>query len=269
MTLARRIAPILEMNAQGELLTQYRRGGMDVRFVESVGTYHVQDGADEIWLRLRGPDARGAGGLFEPLKGLARRVAVPLVAWGAIRSLADARLLVGLGAERVVLDFDELRNPEPGALIEQLARALGPARISVALTTRRMLKGGRIGWELCSASGESLGHDAIATTVRLANQGAGEIIVQPYYQGLAAPDVVVHDAELVDTLMNVLVVQLVSVGEDREATDMVTPLLMGADGIASARLFAEGNVSIADAKQTLAGFGIPLRAPNPPYAAPR
>ena len=269
MTLARRIAPILEMNAQGELLTLYRRGGLDVRFIESVAAYHAQDGADEIWLRLREADARGAGGLFEPLKGLLRRVDVPLVAWGAIRSLSDARLLVGLGAERVVLDFDDLGGNDPGTLLEQLARTLGPARISVALKTRRMLKGKSIGWELCSAQGESLGHDAIATALRLANLGAGEIVVEPSYQGLAASDVVVHDPELVDTLMSVLAVQLVSVGEDREAADMVTPLLMGADGIASARLFADGNLSIADAKETLAGFGIPLRAAKPPYAMPR
>lgn len=270
MTLARRVAPILEIDPQGALRTRYVRGGMEMPYVEAVAGYLVQDGADEIWLRLRGADARGAAGLFEPLKALEKRVFVPVVAWGAVRSPADARLLVGLGAERVVVDCLDEAVEDPIGFVEIIARAIGPDRVTAALVTRRVVSQGRVAWELCRPDGASTGQDAVATAVTLASVGAGEIAIQPHYSGIAALEAgVVHDADLVDTLLSALAVQVISVGEDREPADMVTPLLMGADGVASARLFADGSVSVVDAKAALAEYGIPLRPPYPPYTAPR
>lgn len=265
MTLARRVAPILQVDPQGELCGRYVRGGMDVPWIEAVARFHVQDGADEIWVRLSHADMRGAGGLFEPIKALERRVFVPLVAWGAIHSPADARLLIGLGAQRVIIDALDDEIDEPIAFVESIAKAVGPDRVSVALLTRRVARRGRVGWELCRKGGASSGHDAVATAVSLANAGAGEIVIQSQFEGLATPDVVVHDADLVDTLLSVMPIQLVSAGNDQEPTTMVTPLLMGADGVATSQLFASGAVTVADAKALLASFGIALRPARPPY----
>lgn len=266
MTLARRVIPILELDGSGAVAGGFRRGGLEVPHFQAVALFHAQDGADEVWVRLKEPDRRGAGGLFEPLRALRERLFVPLVAWGAVRSVADARLLIGLGADRVVVECMEESPDDPVGFVGDIVRAIGPDRVSVALVTRRIAAGGRLAWELCRSGGEGTGQDAVATALALERAGAGELVLVPFYHGVSAPEFVVHDGDLVDTLASALPVPVLSVGKDKEPLHMAPPLLMGADGVASARLFRGGNVTVAEAKAALRGMGIPLRPPVAPYA---
>lgn len=267
MTLARRVVPILDVTPEGAAATSFVRGGLEVPHFEAIARFHAQDGADEVWLRLVEPDARGAAGLFEPLNALRERLFVPLVAWGSVRSAADARLLVGLGAERVVVDALGDPTLDPYALTRDLALAVGSDRLSVAVVVRRVVvPSRRVVWELCMPSGEGTGQDALGAILALVGAGAGEVVVVPQYLPSEGPPRIAHDADLVDALLPSLSVPVVSVGDDKDPADMAATLLMGADGTASATLFADGSVSVSQTKRALAEYGIPLRPPTPPYA---
>ncbi|MFZ9889729.1 MAG: HisA/HisF-related TIM barrel protein, partial [Myxococcota bacterium] len=247
MTLARRVIPIIDVTAEAAPALPYTRGGLDVPFLEAVARYHANDGADELWLRLVHPDARGAAALFEPLNALRERLFIPVVAWGSVGSPADARLLVGLGAERVVVDITPHAGGEALGLVHDIAQSIGSDRVSVAMLVRRVATKRRVRWELCSPTGEGSGHDAQSAAQTLAAAGAGELIVVPWYLPPEGPPRAAHDADLVDALLSLLSIPLVSVGDDREAADMAAALLIGADGVASSTLFSDGGVTVAGA----------------------
>lgn len=266
MTLARRVIPIIDVTSDAAPARVFTRGGLDVPHLEAICTFHLNDGADELWLRLLAPDARGAGGLFEPLNALKERVFVPLVAWGAVRSAADARLLVGLGAERVVVDAWPESGTGPVKLVTDVAEAVGPDRVTVSLVVRRVMSKHRTAWELCDRDGEGTGQDALTAADALVSAGAGEVALIARYSPTTGIPRTAHDADLVDALLPLLTVPIVSVGDDKEPADMAAALLIGADAAASATLFGDGEVSVMKAKSVLHDFGIPLRPAVPPYA---
>jgi cyclase len=266
VTLARRVIPVVDVTSDGAPARAFERGGLEVPHFEAICTYHVNDGADELWLRLITPDARGAGGLFEPLNALRERAFVPVVAWGAVGSAADARLLVGLGAERVIIDVLPEPGLDPVALVGEAADAVGPDRVGAAILVRRVMSARRVVWELCDREGKGTGQDAVTAAGALAAAGAGEIVVVARYTPAEGAPRTAHDADFVDAMLPSLKVPVVSVGDDREPADMAAPLLIGADAAASATLFADGTVSVQRAKQILADFGIPLRPAEPPYS---
>lgn len=228
--------------------------------------YHAADGADELWLRLAKPDARGAAALFEPLNALRERVFIPVVAWGAVSSAADARLLVGLGAERVIVELAPDPRIDSLGLVRDVVDGVGSDRVSAALTVRRVaMMGASVRWEVCNAVGEGTGQDAHAAALALASLGVSELVVIPLYLPPDGPARAAHDADLVDALLPSLHIPVVSVAEDRDPADMAATLLMGADGVASPTLFADGSITVTQAKQVLAEYGIPLRPASPPY----
>lgn len=266
MTLARRVVPILDVTPDAAPVTPYARGGLDVPHLEAVARYHAADGADELWLRLPKPDARGAAALFEPLNALRERVFVPVVAWGAVSSAADARLLVGLGAERVIVELPLDPRADALKLMRDIVDGVGCDRVSAALMVRRVaMMGASVRWEVCNAVGEGMGQEAEAAALALAATGVSELVLIPIYLPPDGPARAAHDADLVDALLPGLHIPVMSVADDRDPADMAATLLMGADGVASPTLFADGSITVARAKQVLAEYGVPLRPAAPPY----
>ncbi len=256
MTLAKRICAIVPLNDAGKPRHRFEKGGLVADFVEAIAAFVEKDGADEIWLRLDVVGARGPNALYGPLSVLERRVFVPIVAWAPIPAPADARLLVGFGADRVVVDVS-LGLPDALGHVTRIAQAIGPDRVTAALNVRRIAGEKGMAWELVTASGEGTGVDALSLSARLPSVGACEVLL---VHSVAAPsaDVVVHDGELIESVCAQLSVPVLSVGEDRDMADLATPLLMGADGVCTA-LFASGKPTPAQAKTALHAYGIALR----------
>jgi len=255
MTLARRVVPIIEFDAQGYALGGWQRGGMNLEFVETVARYLAAEGADEIWLRLTEPDVRGASGLYDPVKSLRGALFIPLVAWGAIRSASDARLMVGLGADRVVIDCTDPEVPDPIGMIAQIAQTVGPDRVSATVVARRVADKQSFTWELCDSSGEGLGQDAWDFVLELTSAGAGEVVFQPFFDKTLSA----HATDFVERLSGHIPQQVVSIGSERELADVAGPILMGADAVASASLFRDGQHSVRDVKTVLREYGVVVR----------
>lgn len=263
MTIVRRVMPVVEFDTSGQLVSEYQRGGMAIPFLEAVCRYHTDDGADEIWLRVIDEAGKGnARDLFEPIRKVRQGVFLPLVVWGTIATPSDARLLLGLGADRVIIDCEGGPGSEPVGRVTAIIDAVGSDAVGVAVSVRRVAATDRQRWEVCDREGLGTGRDAMALFGELAAAGAGEIVILPR----PAPDqTAIHDGDLVETLAESLPLQIVSVGEDRAPDDLATPLLMGADGIASARLFADGGWRVDEVKSALASWGIPVRPTSAPY----
>lgn len=265
MTLAKRIAAIVECDGDGLVAGRFSRGGLDVAYAEAVAGFHAQDGADEVWIHLSLPGERGVAGLFERMEHLAGRLPIPLVAWGPVDTAADARLLLSFGADRVVVELGHEDHGDPLEHVGRVASSVGMARVSAALVVRRVASEKGLAWELCDPTGKGTGRDALALARALPDHGAGEVVVRSMFPGIDPEEGVVHDGDLIEEISSWLAVPVLSVGEDKKPADMAEALLMGADGVASATLWRDGSLTVAAVKRALRDLGLTVRPPMPPY----
>jgi imidazole glycerol phosphate synthase subunit HisF len=272
MTLAKRICALVPCDETGRPRKRFIKGGLEVDFIEAIANHLANDGAEEVWLRVdpsttvpsgagagasAAPGAsRGPNALYNPLAVLEKRTFVPVVAWASAPTPADARLLLGFGADRVVVDVN-LGLPDPVAFIARVVQTTGPDRVSAALAVRRFVGDKGVVWELVDPQGQGTGIDAITLAARLPAVGACEILLVP---SVPAPqsERFVHDGELIEHVSAMSSVPVLSVGDDRELADLATPLLMGADGVVSA-LFATGSPTVDAGKRALQEYGLALR----------
>lgn len=257
--MAKRLCALVSCDDSGRPRVPFRKGGMEIDFIEAVAHHLANDGADEVWLRLDPvlEGARGAKALYAPLGVLERRTFVPVVAWAHAPSPADARLLLGFGADRVVVDA-HLGLPDPAGFIARVVQTTGPDRVTAALTVRRFVGDKEVFWELVDAQGKGTGIDAILLAERVVAVGACEILLVP---SVLAPqsERLIHDGELIERVSSFSSIPVLSTGDDRELADIATPLLMGADGAVTS-LFSTGNPTITEGKKALAEYGLALRS---------
>jgi cyclase len=97
---------------------------------------------------------------------------MPFGVGGGIRGVADARLILSAGAEKVCLNTAALERPE---LVSELAGAFGSQSVVVSLDVRKRLLGG---YEVCVRGGtKGISRDPVETARRMEAAGAGEIMV--------------------------------------------------------------------------------------------
>lgn len=261
MTLAKRVCAMVPCDESGKPRVRFTKGGLDVDFIEAIANHLANDGADEVWLRLDPNDAttqtgRGPNALYNPLAVLEKRTFVPVVAWASAPTPADARLLLGFGADRVVVDA-HLGLPDPVGFLSRVVQTTGPDRVTAALSVRRFVGDKGVLWELVDGNGAGAGVDAIVLAERLAAVGVSEILLVP---SVLAPqsERLVHDGELIEQVSSFSSIPVLSTGDDRELADLATPLLMGADGVVTS-LFSSGEPSVATGKKALVEYGLALR----------
>lgn len=274
MTLARRLCALVPCDDAGRPRRRFIKGGLEVDFIEAVAGHLARDGAEEVWLRVEGSSTVGHGGhgghqshvaghvgrgahaLYAALSVLEKRAFVPIVAWALAPTPADARLLLGFGADRVVVDVN-LGLPDPIGFIRRVVQTTGPDRVVAALAVRRFVGDKGMGWELVDSQGNGTGMDVITLAARLPATGACEVLLVPSVQAPQS-ERFVHDGELIEKVSAISSIPVLSVGDDRELADLAAPLLMGADGVVTA-LFSSGAPTLAAGKQALAEYGLALR----------
>jgi cyclase len=264
VTIARRICAVVDVDARGRARVTPR--DVDTDDAVHIAQALVHAGADELWLRALpsvvtsppGLDASSVPALIEAVRALRDRIFVPLVAWAPVDSASDAKLLIDLGADRVVV---ERLGDDPVLHLRSLVEVVGPDRVSVALHVRRVAAEKGVAWELLDEDGTGTGRDAIDLIQQLPDAGAAEVVLVPTArseEGFVSPGVV-HDGDLVEAVASSLWIPVVSVGEDRSPDDMAPALLMGADGVACMGLWGAGTTALDVVKRALNAYGIPVR----------
>jgi imidazole glycerol phosphate synthase subunit HisF len=275
MTLARRLCALLTVDEEGRLVGRYRHlGAFDVAFAEQAAAFMADDGVDEIWLRIRTPTSKGPAALYAALATLEKRTFVPVVAWAPVASAADVRLLLGFGADRVVVDVSR-GLPDPLTFVSRIVDATGPDRVCCAMPVQRRAIDGGVGFELvdgghikdgsmfATAQSASIigrdggtGIDAVALASKLPDAGAAEVLLLTARP--QAGDRRLHDGELIEKVSATLTCPLLSFADDKEPSDLATPLLMGADGVVTS-LLSSGLPTATDVQRALTEYGIPVR----------
>lgn len=181
----------------------------------------------------------------------ARRCFVPLAAGGGVRSLADVRRLLGLGADKVVVNTGALQRP---ALISEIAQSYGSQCVILSIDAKRHDDGR---YEVFGGFGsEPTRLDPAAWAREGERLGAGEILVTSidrdgWLQGF--------DLELCRKVAEEVTVPTLILGGCGTWKHMADGFREGAAGVCTQNIYHFTEPAIRAAKTYLAGQGVPVR----------
>ncbi len=251
MTLARRIIPCLDVKdgrvVKGISFVQLRDAGDPV---EQAAAYDAQ-GADELCYLDISASPEGRATLVDIVARTADQIFAPLTVGGGVRSVADAERLLEAGADKIAVNTAALRRPE---LVAEIAARFGTQAIVVAVDAKR--DGGS--WGVFSNGGRTPeGLDALAWCRRVADLGAGELLVTSMDRDGTGTG---YDLELVSAVATAVSIPVIASGGVGELAHLAAGLEAGADAVLAASIFHFGTHTIGEAKQFLARRGLDVRA---------
>ncbi|MBS0402486.1 MAG: imidazole glycerol phosphate synthase subunit HisF [Proteobacteria bacterium] len=257
--LAKRIIPCLDVTGgrvvKGVNFVELRDAGDPV---EIAARYNEQ-GADELTFLDITATSDGRDLILPIIEAVASQVFIPLTVGGGVRTVADVRRLLNAGADKTSFNSAAIANPQ---VIRDASGKYGAQCIVVAIDARRRsgdeLAARGAGWDVYSHGGrKNTGLDAVAWARQMADYGAGEILLTSMDRDGTQ---IGFDLELTRAVSDAVDVPVIASGGvgtlDHLADGIQTG---GADAVLAASIFHYGTFTIAQAKQHLAGRGIPVR----------
>ncbi|HXE13232.1 MAG TPA: imidazole glycerol phosphate synthase subunit HisF [Bryobacteraceae bacterium] len=250
--LAKRIIPCLDVTGgrvvKGVNFIGLRDAGDPVELAER---YNAQ-GADElVFLDITASsDARDT--MADVVARTARRVFIPLIVGGGIRSVVDARKILLSGADKVSVNTAAVRRPE---LIRELSEEFGAQAVVLAIDARRS---GENRWNVYTKGGRvDEGVDVIDWAQKGESLGAGEILLTSMdTDGVQTG----FDCALTRAVAEATSVPVIASGGAGQPADFVEVLTVGrADAALAASVFHYGKYSVGDLKAELRKARIPVR----------
>jgi cyclase len=179
---------------------------------------------------------------------------MPLTVGGGVRTVADVRRLLNAGADKVSFNSAAVANPQ---VIRDASTRYGAQCIVVAIDAKRRL-GGAAGWDLFTHGGRrNTGIDAVAWARRMADEGAGEILLTSMDRDGTR---IGFDLELTRAVADAVSVPVIASGGVGALEHLSEGIRIGgADAVLAASIFHYGEFSVRDAKALLARDGIAVR----------
>jgi len=218
--------------------------------VEQARAYDVA-GADELCFLDISASHEGRGTLLDIVTRTAEVCFMPLTVGGGVRSVDDARALLLAGADKVAVNSAAVTRPE---VVADIAEKFGSQCIVASVDARRQGEG----WEIFTHGGRrATGIDAVAHAVRLAELGAGELLVTSMDgDGTQAG----YDLALTRAIADAVSVPVIASGGVGTLDHLVAGVVEGhASAVLAASIFHFGKHSIAEAHAALRAAGLPAR----------
>lgn len=254
MTVRIRVIPCLDVKdgrvVKGVNFVDLRDAGDPV---ESARAYDAA-GADELCFLDISATHEGRGTLLDIVSRTAEVCFMPLTVGGGVRTADDARALLLAGADKVGVNSAAVARPE---LVADMADRFGSQCVVASVDARRVGEGR---WEVFTHGGRKpTGVDAVAHALRLAELGAGELLVTSMDRDGTRDG---YDLELTRTIADQVSVPVIASGGVGGLDDMVRGVRDGhASAVLAASIFHFGEASIGQAHERLAAAGLPVRTP--------
>ena len=219
---------------------------------------YANEGADELVFLDIGAAPDGRSTLLDIVERTARRAFIPLTVGGGVRSDRDMRYVLRAGADKVSLNTAAVGDP---TLVSRCAVRFGRQAVVVAIDARRRDEPGAAdpSWEVVVKGGrEATGLDAVAWALRVADLGAGELLVTSIDRDGTRSG---YDTELLRAISRRVQVPVIASGGAAGPDDFVAAIRDGgADAVLAASIFHRRIHSIASVKHAMAAAGLPVRA---------
>lgn len=225
--------------------------------VEAARAYDAA-GADELCFLDISASHQGRGTLLDMVGRTAEVCFMPLTVGGGVRSADDARALLLAGADKVAVNSAAVARPE---LVADIADRFGSQCAVGSIDARRVkAKNDRTPrWEIFTHGGRKpTGIDALEHAVRLAELGAGELLVTSMDRDGTKDG---YDLALTRAIADAVSVPVIASGGVGNLDHLVAGVIEGgASAVLAASIFHFGEATIAEAHARLAAAGLPVRA---------
>lgn len=252
MTVRIRVIPCLDVRdgrvVKGVNFVDLRDAGDPV---EQARAYDAA-GADELCFLDISASHEGRGTLLDVVRRTAEVCFMPLTVGGGVRTVEDARALLLAGADKIAVNSAAVARPE---VVGEIAAKFGSQCVVASVDARKSAKG----WEIFTHGGRrATGIDALAHAIRLAELGAGELLVTSMDgDGTQAG----YDLELTRTIADAVSVPVVASGGVGTLDHLVAGVTQGhASAVLAASIFHFGTHTIAEAHAALRAAGLPARS---------
>lgn len=224
--------------------------------VEQAQAYDAA-GADELCFLDISASHEGRGTLLDIVKRTAEVCFMPLTVGGGVSSVEDARALLLAGADKVAVNSAAVRRPE---IMADIADRMGSQCAVASVDARRVEPNsdGSPRWEIFTHGGRrETGIDAVEHAVKLAELGAGELLVTSMDGDGTQKG---YDLELTRAIADAVTVPVVASGGVGTLDHLVEGVTKGhASAVLAASIFHFGTHTIAEAHKALRDAGLPAR----------
>ena len=251
MTVRTRVIPCLDVAngrvVKGVNFVDLRDAGDPV---EQARVYDAA-GADELCFLDITATHEARGTILDVVRRTAEVCFMPLTVGGGVRSVEDARALLLAGADKVAVNSAAVSRPE---VVADIAAKMGSQCIVASVDARRT--GDH--WEIFTHGGrKATGIDALEHAVKLADYGAGELLVTSM-DGDGTQNG--YDLELTRLIAESVSVPVIASGGVGNLDHLVAGVTEGkASAVLAASIFHFGKHSIAEAHAALRSAGLPAR----------
>lgn len=257
--LAKRVIPCLDVDAgrvkKGVRFQELRDAGDPV----AVAAAYDAQGADEICFLDISASSDGRSTTLDVVRATAERVFLPLTVGGGVRSVDDVRQLLLAGADKAGINTAAVADPE---LVRRAADAFGSQAIVVAVDARRdpQAPAGSPRWVVYTHGGRKpTDLDAVAWCVRMAELGAGELLLTSMDRDGTRDG---FDLELTRAVADRVPIPVIASGGVGTLAHLYEGVALGhADAVLAASIFHFGDHTVGEAHEYLRSRGIPVRAP--------
>ncbi len=218
--------------------------------VEQAQAYDAA-GADELCFLDISATHEGRGTLLDIVRRTAEVCFMPLTVGGGVRTVDDARELLLAGADKVAVNSAAVSRPE---VVADIAARMGSQCIVASIDARRSGNG----WEIFTHGGRrATGIDAVAHAVKLAELGAGELLVTSMDGDGTKRG---YDLALTRAIADAVSIPVVASGGVGTLEHLVEGVTEGhASAVLAASIFHFGTYTIAQAHTALRAAGLPAR----------
>ena len=259
MPLAKRIIPCLDVDngrvVKGVNFVGIRDAGDPVE----VAKRYNQQGADEITFLDITATSDNRDTILHVVEEVAQEVFIPLTVGGGVRELGDVSKLLNAGADKISVNSTAVFNPN---FIKQASTHFGSQCIVVAIDAKQTAwldRGDKHDrWEIFTHGGrKSTGIDAIEWAIKMADFGAGEILLTSMDgDGTKAG----YDLPLTRAVADAAPIPVIASGGVGNLQHLVDGVVEGhADAVLAASIFHFGEFTVGQAKQAMRAAGVEVR----------
>jgi imidazole glycerol-phosphate synthase subunit HisF len=213
-------------------------------------------GADELCFLDITASHENRGTMLDVVRRTAEACFMPLTVGGGVRTIEDIRTLLQSGADKVSINTAAVSNR---GFVKEAAAKFGDQCIVVAIDAKKVSRPGEPDrWEIFTHGGRNpTGLDAVAYAKEVVALGAGEILLTSMDRDGTKQG---FDIPLTRAIADGVTVPVIASGGAGELRHFVEGIRDGgATAVLAASLFHFGECTVREAKDYMAGAGLPMR----------